>query len=251
MKTVKILSLFFLCLVWELIAQAGIFSSFIFPSISDTLLYMIRRYDRIILATGYTLKLLVSGLALSSFTALLIGALTTLSKKLKASTETVISILSPIPSIAMLPFAILWFGLGENPIVFITFFGSICPFLINVLNGFNTINRTWIDVGRNYGLEGFSLVRHIILPASLPHVISGFRSAWGVAWRSVVASELVFGAVGGKGGLGWLIYANRFQLNAPGMMAALISISLIGIFMENVLLNEVEEKTVKTWGMKT
>lgn len=250
MKTIKILSLFFLCLTWELIAQAGIFSSFIFPSITDTVIYMIHHTDRLFIATGYTLKLLISGLALSSLATLAIAALTAVSTKLKASTETVISIVSPIPAIAILPFAILWFGLGENPIIFVTFFGSICPFLINVLNAFNTINRTWLDVGRNYGLKALSLVRHIILPASLPHIISGFRSAWGVAWRSVVASELVFGAVGGKGGLGWLIYANRFQLNAAGMMAALISISLIGIFMENVLLNELENKTVKKWGMK-
>lgn len=250
MKTIKILSLFFLCLVWELIARSGIFSNLIFPSVTDTILYMTSHADRLLEATGYTLKLLVSGLTLSSLAALAIGALTMLSNNLKAAIETMVSVISPIPAIAILPFAILWFGLGEDPIIFVTIFGSICPFLINILNAFSTINRTWIDVGRNYGLQGLGLIQHIILPASLPHIISGFRTAWGVAWRSVVASELVFGAVGGKGGLGWLIYANRFQLNAPGMMAALICISLIGIFMENIILETVEKRTVKKWGMK-
>ena len=108
-----------------------------------------------------------------------------------------------------------------------------------------------MDVGKIYGLKGFALVRHIILPASLPYVLTGFRGAWGIAWRSVVAAELVFGAVGGKGGLGWLIYVNRFQLNASGMLATLFCISIIGIFMENILLETMERKTVKKWGMKT
>ena len=211
---------------------------------------MIRHTDRLLEATGYTLRLLVLGLALSSLATIVFSSISAVSEKVKAFTETLISIVSPIPSIATLPFAILWFGLGENPIIFVTFFGSICPFLINVLNAFNTINRTWIDVGRNYGLKSLGLVQHIILPASLPHIISGFRTAWGVAWRSVVASELVFGAVGGRGGLGWLIYANRFQLNAPGMMAALICISLIGIFMENCVIKTIERRTVEKWGMK-
>jgi len=151
----------------------------------------------------------------------------------------------------MLPFAILWFGLGEKPIIFITLFGSFCPFYINIINGFSTVNPKLIDVGKIYGLKGFKLIQHIIIPASFPHLLTGFRGAWGIAWRSVVAAELVFGAVGGEGGLGWLIYINRFQLNAAGMLATLFCISVIGIFMENVLLETIEKRTVVKWGMKT
>lgn len=236
-------------IVWEIVARSQVFSSFIFPSISSTLNYAINNYGRLLEATWNTLKLLTFGLFVSCFIALLVGALGSLRSKIKAVIEVVISILNPIPSISMLPFAILWFGLGEDPIVFVTVMAGFCPFLINVTNGFSTINKNWLDVGRNYGLKGLSLVRHITLPASLPHILAGFRTAWGASWRTVVAAELVFGAVGGKGGLGWLIYMNRFQLNAAGMLAALICISVIGILTENIL-ELIENRTVKKWGMK-
>ena len=247
----KILCVIIALTLWEVVARLNVFSSFIFPSITSTLLYAVHNRERLLQATWSTLKLLLSGLSVSCAITLAIGGLTALSTKVKAVMEAVISILSPIPSISLLPFAILWFGLGEKPIIFITLFGSFCPFLINIMNGFSIVNKKWMDVGRIYGLKGLNLVRHIILLASLPHVLTGFRGAWGIAWRSVVAAELVFGAVGGKGGLGWLIYVNRFQLNAPGMLATLFCISLIGIFMENVLLATIEQKTVKKWGMKT
>ena len=246
----KIIFVIIALLGWELVAKSGIFSPLIFPSITDTLKYMTSHPERLLQASSYTLKLLLSGLALSCLVGFLMGASTTISKKMKSVMETIVSIISPIPASSMLPFAILWFGLGENPIIFVTFFGSICPFLINIINAFATVNKTQMDVGKNFGLKGFGLVRHVLLPASSPHIISGFRAAWGVAWRSVVAAELIFGAVGGKGGLGWLIYMNRFQLNSAGMLGALFCISIIGIVAENILLELLERKTVKKWGMK-
>ena len=246
----KIIFVLAILVVWETVARLGVFSSFVFPSISSTMAYMLHNPEKMVMATWRTLKLLLIGLSISGAVTLTIGALAVGSKKLQSVVEVTISFLSPIPSISILPFAILWFGLGENPIIFITVFGASCPFLIHILSAFTTINKKWIEVGRNYGLEGIQLVRYIMFPASLPHLLSGFRSAWGIAWRSVVAAELVFGAVGGKGGLGWLIYMNRFQLNAAGMLAALICISLIGILAENIL-GLIENRTVKKWGMKT
>jgi len=246
----KILFIVTVLIIWEIIARSGIFSSLVFPSVTMTLTYMVWNAERLLQATCSTLKLLLSGLSASCTLALTLGASAAQSKKFRGVMDLTVSILSPIPSISMLPFAILWFGLGEKPIIFITVFGSFCPFIINILSAFTTINKKWIDVGKNYGLHGFQLVRYIVLPGSLPHVLAGFRAAWGVAWRSVVAAELVFGAVGGKGGLGWLIYMNRFQLNAAGMLASLICISLIGIVAENML-ELIERRTVKKWGMKT
>lgn len=246
----KILCIVIILFIWELVGRSGIFSHRIFPTITDTIVYMITHTDRLLQATSYTLKLLLTALAISTCISISLGAVSTFSTKIRLAVETIVSILNPIPAISTLPFAILWFGLGEDPILFVAVFGSICPYLLTIMNGLHTLRTIYVDVGRIYGLKGVSLVRHILLPASLPHFLTGFRAAWGVAWRSVVAAELVFGAVGGEGGLGWLIYANRFQLNAPGMLGAIFCISLIGIFMENVLLELIERKTVKKWGMK-
>ena len=241
--------IFLVLIIWEIVAKLNIFSKFLFPSISGTISYSVTNYNRLLQASGYTLKLLLFGLIISCLFSLGVGILASMSKKIEGITDIIISVLNPIPSIAMLPFALLWFGLGENPIVFVTFMAAFCPFLINVRQGFSTINKKWLDVGRNYGLRNLELMRHIAIPASLPYLLAGFRTAWGSAWRTVVAAELVFGAVGCAGGLGWLIYANRFKLNPAGMLSALVCISIIGIITENIL-KFIERRTVEKWGMK-
>ena len=95
------------------------------------------------------------------------------------------------------------------------------------------------------------MFRHILLPSALSSLITGFRISWAHSWRTIVSAELLFGAIGALGGLGWIIYVNRYMFHPEGMIAAIAVISLIGIFMENVILSVIERKTVKRWGMKT
>lgn len=247
---IKISAILSFLIAWELIARAGIFSKFLFPSVSDSITWALQNWGRLLRASYDTLRLLLTALAISTCISLSVGSLASISKKFRRISEALVSTFNPLPSISLLPFALLWFGLGEEPILFVTCFGSLWPFILNITNGFTTINKTYLDVGRNYGLKNYKLVSHIMIPAAFPYILTGFRCAWGIAWRSVVAAELVFGAVGISGGLGWIIYANRFKLNAPGMVAAIAAISVIGILTENILLEFLERKTVKKWGMK-
>ena len=245
----KILFIVIVLFAWEIVARLQIFSSFVFPSITGTIIYMTTHPSRLLDASWGTFKLLLIGLAIGSLLSLTASAIASLSKKLRIVLETYVTIANPIPSTSILPFALLWFGLGERPIIFVTMFSSLCPFIIAALSGFQTIKGIYWDVGKMYGLSKANLTRHILLPASFPHILTGFRTAWGSSWRTVVAAELVFGAVGQGGGLGWLIYVNRFQLNPAGMLACLICICIIGIIAEQVL-ELTERKTIKKWGMK-
>lgn len=247
----KILAVVAFLLVWEAVARVGVFSSFLFPSVTDSITWAVTNSTRLFNACCYTLKLLLTGLGIAIGISVLVSMVAVMFYKLRPVVETFVSLFQPIPAIAILPFALLWFGLGDNPIIFVTIFGSVWVLILNVMNGFTTINRIYINVGRNYGLKGFELTWHIMIPVALPSILTGIRTAWGTAWRTVVAAELVFGAVGITGGLGWLIYINRYALNAPGMLAAVGSIALIGIIVENALFGVLERKTVKKWGMKT
>lgn len=249
MKLVKPLSIFGALLSWEVIARLNIFHPLLFPTISSVLLWALENFRPLFFATYQTLQLLITGLSISGCLSIVLMGLSFLSHTFDESLEGFVSLLQPLPSISLLPFAILWFGLGKNPIIFITVFGSIWPFLINFRNGFRTINPIILDVGRNYGLKGVRLIRFIMLPAALPNILTGLRVAWGIGWRSVVAAELVFGSVGTAGGLGWLIYVNRFLLNTPGMLAGIMSISIIGILVEHVIFKLIEKHTIKKWGM--
>jgi len=247
----KILAVASFLLIWETIARCNVFSSIIFPSISESIVWSLQNVNKLLTSTFYTIQYLLIGLVLGNLIGLGLGGLASFSTKAKAVIEAFISMFHPLPSISLLPFAILWFGLGWKPIVFIVTFSSMWPMMLNSMTGFATINPIYKDVGTMYGLRGFSMFKHILLPSTLSSLVTGFRISWAHSWRTIVSAELLFGAIGATGGLGWLIYVNRYMLNPEGMISAIAIISLIGMFVENIILSHIETKTVKKWGMKT
>lgn len=252
---VKVLAVAIFLLTWEIIARAGVFTHFIFPSISGGLNWAATHYAELLSACWFTLRVLLIALGISVCISMGLAVLSVVFRGAKPIVETFVSIFQPIPAIAILPFAMLWFGLGEKPIIFVTIFGSLWPLILNIMNGFATVNRMYIDVGRNYGLKKFGLAWRIMTPAALPNIITGIRAAWGIAWRTVVSAELVFGGmgviVGGfGGGLGWLILKSKYALTPEGMIAGVAAISVIGIIIEHALFGHIEKRTVKKWGMK-
>jgi NitT/TauT family transport system permease protein len=105
-------------------------------------------------------------------------------------------------------------------------------------------------VGRNLGLRGFKLVKDVLMPAALPHTISGLKTGWAFGWRTIIAAELVFGVAGGGGGLGYFINDSRYFLRIPDVFAGLVTIALIGIALD-VVFTWIERRTVIKWGMKS
>ena len=160
------------------------------------------------------------------------------------------SMLNPLPAIAILPLAILWFGLSSTALVFVIANAVTWPIAINVSMGFRTVNPTILMVGRNLGLRGFRLVKDVLMPAALPHTISGLKTGWAFGWRTIIAAELVFGVAGGGGGLGYFINDSRYFLRIPDVFAGLVTIALIGIALD-VVFTWIERRTVIKWGMKS
>jgi sulfonate transport system permease protein len=160
------------------------------------------------------------------------------------------SMLNPLPAIAILPLAILWFGLSPAALVFVIANAVTWPIAINVSTGFRTVNPTILMVGRNLGLRGFKLVKDVLMPAALPHTISGLKTGWAFGWRTIIAAELVFGVAGGGGGLGYFINDSRYFLRIPDVFAGLVTIALIGIALD-VVFTWIERRTVIKWGMKS
>ena len=160
------------------------------------------------------------------------------------------SMLNPLPAIAILPLAILWFGLSPAALVFVIANAVTWPIAINVSTGFRTVNPTILMVGRNLGLRGFTLVKDVLMPAALPHTISGLKTGWAFGWRTIIAAELVFGVAGGGGGLGYFINDSRYFLRIPDVFAGLVTIALIGIALD-VVFTWIERRTVIKWGMKS
>ncbi|CAN7774933.1 ABC transporter permease [Variovorax sp. LjRoot175] len=164
--------------------------------------------------------------------------------------DTLTSMFNPLPAIALLPLALLWFGLGRGSLVFVLIHSVLWPLALNTYAGFQGVPETLRMAGRNYGLKGLRYVLQILVPAALPSILSGLKIGWAFAWRTLIAAELVFGASSGQGGLGWYIFQNRNELYTDRVFAGLAMVVLIGLAVENLGFATLERLTVRRWGQQ-
>jgi NitT/TauT family transport system permease protein len=184
---------------------------------------------------------------------LLAFALTTLAVSTRIGRDildTLTSMFNPLPAIALLPLALLWFGLGRGSLVFVLIHSVLWPLALNTYAGFQGVPETLRMAGRNYGLRGLPFVLQILVPAALPAILSGLKIGWAFAWRTLIAAELVFGASSGQGGLGWYIFQNRNELYTDRVFAGLAMVVLIGLLVESLGFATLERLTVRKWGQQ-
>jgi NitT/TauT family transport system permease protein len=165
--------------------------------------------------------------------------------------ETLTAMFNPLPAIALLPLALVWFGIGQISIVFVIVHSVTWAIALNTHSGFKSVSTTLRMVGRNYGLRGLPFVVRILVPAAFPSILTGLKIGWAFAWRTLIAAELVFGVSSGSGGLGWFIFASKNQLDIPSVFAGLLTVILIGLVVENVIFAQIEARTVRRWGMQS
>ena len=153
-------------------------------------------------AAWVSLKVLVTGYVIGIALAAALTALAMASRIGTDFLETMTSMFNPLPAIALLPLALLWFGLGQASLIFVLIHSVLWPMALNIFSGFQGVPETLRMAGRNYGLTGWRFVAQILVPAALPSIVSGLKIGWAFAWRTLIAAELVFGASSGRGGLG-------------------------------------------------
>ncbi|CAN5805092.1 ABC transporter permease [soil metagenome] len=236
---------------WQLYVSAMDVSPLLFSSPADVAVAFWEGWSsgQIASATWLTLQILGLGMLFGILAASLLTILATWTKVGEDLLVLLTSMLNPLPAIAILPLAILWFGLNPAALIFIIANAVTWPIAINVSMGFSTVPPTIMMVGRNLGLRGWKLVKDVLMPAALPHTISGLKTGWAFGWRTIIAAELVFGVAGGGGGLGFFINESRYFLRIPDVFAGLITIAIIGIAFDMVF-NLIERRTVIRWGMK-
>ncbi|EST14237.1 binding--dependent transport system inner membrane component family protein [Pseudomonas putida S610] len=199
---------------------------------------------------GVSLVILLKGYLLGILLAFGLTSLAVSTQLGRDLLGTLTSMFNPLPAIALLPLALLWFGLGDNSLIFVLVHSVLWALALNTYAGFQGVSDTLRMAGRNYGLKGLRLVMHILVPAALPSILSGLKIGWAFAWRTLIAAELVFGASSGKGGLGWYIFQNRNELYTDKVFAGLAVVILIGLLVEGLVFNTLERLTVKRWGMQ-
>ncbi len=247
----KGLILVLLAVIWEIGART-LNNELLFPTFLATLkaLYQGLTGGALLSRIGSSLKVLLMGYGIGI---LLAGVFTAVGIASRIGTdflETVTAMFNPLPAIALLPIALIWFGLGNGSLVFVLVHSVLWAVALNTHSGFLAVSQTQRMVGRNYGLSGFAYVTRILIPAAFPSILTGLKIGWAFAWRTLIASELVFGVSSGSGGLGWYIYENKNELDIPNVFAGLLTVILIGLAVENLVFRTLENHTVRKWGMQ-
>ena len=240
-----------LAVIWQVYA-VNLNNELMFPTFTDTIKGLIQVIQSGELVNRTLTSLKVLSIAYTSGI-LLAGTLTVIAITTRIGTdllETLTAMFNPLPAIALLPLALLWFGLGNPSIIFVIIHAVTWPIALNIYSGFMGVSNTLRMVGKNYELTGLRFVFKILIPAAFAHILTGLKVGWAFSWRTLIAAELVFGVSSGSGGLGWFIFEKKNQLDINLVFAGLLTIIIIGVVVENVIFKFIEKRTVIKWGMK-
>ena len=241
-----------LCIFWEAYATY-LNNALLFPTLTETVraLYDSLVNGPLIERTLVSLQTLLMGYAAGLTLA---AIFTTLAVSTRVGTDflsTLTAMFNPLPAIALLPLALLWFGLGAKSLVFVIIHSVLWAVALNTHSGFTSVSPTLRMAGQNCGLRGISYVALLLVPAAFPSILTGLKIGWAFAWRTLIAAELVFGVSSRSGGLGWFIFENRNQLEIPSVFAGLLTVIMIGLVVESVIFRSIETVTIRRWGMQS
>ena len=240
-----------LIVIWELYAR-WLNNGLLFPTFTET----IRTFSKdiangvLIDRTMTSLRTLAIGYALGLALATLLTTIAVASTAGTRVLSTLTAMFNPLPAIALLPLALIWFGLGTPSLVFVIIHSVLWAVALNTLIGFRGVPETLRMSGRNVGLKGARYVGLILIPAAFPSILAGLKIGWAFAWRTLVAAELVFGVSARSGGIGWYIFEARNDLDTATVFSGLLAVILIGLVVESVFFRAIEARTVNLWGMQ-
>jgi NitT/TauT family transport system permease protein len=248
----KVALLLLLALIWEIYARL-LNNPLLVPTFGATVDAFVRGFvtGELLVKAVTSLRVLIIAYGLGIVGAALLTLIAITTRLGTDLLELLTSMFNPLPAIALLPLALIWFGLGYGSIVFVIIHSVLWAVALNTHSGFLSVSPTLRMVGRNYGLAGVRYVAAILIPAAFPSILTGLKIGWAFAWRTLIAAELVFGVSSGSGGLGWFIYENKNQLDIPNVFAGLFTVIVIGLLVENVIFRAIELRTIRRWGVQS
>ncbi len=250
MRTKKDTILSFVCacisitafiMVWHVVTRVTTLGQFIsgpyevFLSLIEGIFGTVGKHS-IIVHVGYSLQRVLVGYILGSAVGILLGLLMGWYPVVKAIFWPIFSIIRPIPSIAWIPLAIIWFGLGEDAKVFIVFISSFANLTLNAYSGARSTDKQLIGAAKMLGANQLQIFFTIVLPSSVPTIFAGLQVAMSSAWATVMAAEMVRSSEG----LGWMIVTGMSNNNISQILTGIVAIGIVG-FILAVLMRKAEE----------
>src|SRR5258708_1621630 len=236
-------------LIWEIVYRLGLMPVWAFPSPwKVTLAFQeLIMNGKLLTNTAASVGRQVTGVLLAAIVGIPAGLALGASPTARAAFLPLCRLLYPIPGIAWIPLSILWFGVGFKSTVFFIFFPSVSSLMFNTMTGVQTLSGQYTDVARVYLASRSLYTRRILIPGSLPYIITGMRLTYGVGWRVIVGAEMISSITG----LGFLIDDARWQLRPDIMICGMVTIAMVGGGSENWFFDCVEHRTIVRMGTTT
>jgi NitT/TauT family transport system permease protein len=234
--------------LYQLIAWWGLFPKVLLPGIPTILatLYDMLADGRMLGHAAATLSRVLLGFSLAIAVGIPLGILMARFKAVENFFLPLTSALMPIPSFALVPLFMLWFGIGDLTTVLIVFYAATFPMLFNTWTGVRAVNPLWLRAAGAMGADEKRLFWKVIIPGASPFIITGMRQSFLRSWIAVVGAEMIAAS---DWGLGWVIFDSKEFLQTDVMMASIVVIGCIGFVFERAVFGSLERFTVYRWGM--
>lgn len=232
-----------LIIIWEICDIAGELKPYTMPSLT-AIINTIKEYilnGKLLSNIGISFLRVTEGFAIALVIAFILGVCVSIFPKLDTFTDFIIQLLRPIPPIAWIPLAILWFGIGEESKIFIIFLGAFFPIFMNTVDGIKSIESKYFELALVYEVPKNQLIRKIIIPGALPSIMTGIRLGLGSAWICVVAAEMI----GATSGVGYMLSDGRSLSRPDIVILGMLIVGIVGKIMDDIL-KKIRDKTV-TW----
>jgi NitT/TauT family transport system permease protein len=251
MRRLLLATVFFALLVagWHLLVKSGRYSPVLLPSPQSVGEYLVgaARDGTLLQATGVTVRRLLVGYFIGILIGLPLGLFTSASKFMEDTVGVLALGLQTLPSVCWIPLALLWFGQTESAMLFVVVMGTVWSVVIATDTGVRNIPPIFARAAKTMGSTGLHKWTKVILPASLPFLVSGMKQGWAFAWRSLMAAEIYVTILTGFG-LGHLLHYGR-ELNAmEQVIGVMLIIIAIGLLTDKILFSPIERFLHSRWG---
>ena len=233
--------------IWVVLAKLKIWPPYVFPTpkgVAESLWAGFADHSFWI-AILVSMKRMLLGYGLSVVLGMVLGLGVASNKFLEETMGGLLVSLQSLPSICWLPLAVLWFGLTEKAILFVVVMGSLLSVTIAMETGRQQMPKIYGMAGRNLGACGFKLFWYVLLPASLPFILSGLKQGWAFAWRSLISGEMIFVSLG----LGQLLMMGRDLSDMSQVMAVMILIVILGFMVDGLIFRTMERRLQEKYGL--
>ena len=251
MKRLLVVALFVaaLIMVWQVATMSGRWSPVLLPPPHDVALYLwdALRDGTLMDAAGVTMRRLLIGYVIGIAIGLPLGLATSTSEYMQDTVGALALGLQTLPSVCWVPLALLWFGQTETALLFVVVMGTLWSVLLATDTGARNIPPIYARAARTMGSEGFDKWTRVILPASLPFVVSGMKQGWAFAWRSLMAAEIFVTILTGFG-LGHLLQYGRELSAMDQVIGVMVVIVVIGLIADKLLFSPCERFLHRRWG---